>query len=155
MKTNRILVIEDAPDIRKLIRLTLENGVRDVIEAQTAEDGLALMDAVSFDIMLIDIGLSGSTNGLAVAEQALEHPRQHVSQVAIVTGSDAPEHIRMAKELGVAAYLMKPFSPEKLSAIVAKMESRIADTLVVPPDSEHGSPNTFDELKASWPMLFF
>jgi len=154
--SNRILIIEDDDDARKLIRVTLENGVRIIVESATVEEGMDLIDSLRFDIMLIDIGLSsGATNGLAIAKQVLAHPMQRLCQVAIVTGSDAPEHIALAQELGVAAYLIKPFSPGKLSAIVAKMESRLTDTLIVPPTRQPDAPNTFGELRMTWPTLFF
>lgn len=60
----RILIVEDDPDNRDLFRLTLELDGHEVIDAASAEDGLARADGSAPDLILMDVSLGGEFDGL-------------------------------------------------------------------------------------------
>ncbi|HEY9420201.1 MAG TPA: response regulator [Thermoanaerobaculia bacterium] len=60
----KILLIEDDPDTRELVRLTLELYGHDVTDATTAEDGVALAREVGPSLILMDLSLGGEYDGL-------------------------------------------------------------------------------------------
>lgn len=65
----KILLIEDEPDTRELVRLTLELDGHDVVEAATAEDGLAQARAHTPDLVLMDLSLAGKFDGLEATKR--------------------------------------------------------------------------------------
>src|SRR4028119_1649598 len=60
----KILVVEDDEDIRDLVRLLLESGGHELHEAKSGEEGLAQAKAVRPDLILMDLSLAGTIDGL-------------------------------------------------------------------------------------------
>lgn len=65
----KILLVEDDPDTRELVRLTLELYGHDVAEATTAEDGVALAREVGPALILMDLSLGGKYDGLEATKR--------------------------------------------------------------------------------------
>jgi two-component system cell cycle response regulator DivK len=60
----RILLVEDEPDTRELVRLTLELDGHEVVEAGTGEDGIDRARRWTPDLILMDLSLAGKFDGL-------------------------------------------------------------------------------------------
>jgi two-component system, cell cycle response regulator DivK len=60
----RILLVEDEPDTRELVRLTLELDGHEVVEAATGEDGIDRAHRWPPDLILMDLSLAGKFDGL-------------------------------------------------------------------------------------------
>jgi two-component system, cell cycle response regulator DivK len=65
----KILLVEDDPDTRELVRLTLELYGHDVTEATTAEDGVARACEAGPDLILMDLSLGGKFDGLEATKR--------------------------------------------------------------------------------------
>jgi two-component system, cell cycle response regulator DivK len=65
----KILLIEDEPDTRELVRLTLELDGHEVMEAGTAEDGIARAQIAPPDLILMDLSLGGQFDGLEATKR--------------------------------------------------------------------------------------
>jgi DNA-binding response OmpR family regulator len=121
----RILVIEDDPRMVELLRTGLWERGHSIVTATTAEEGLQLVDENTFDAIVLDIGLPGSS-GYTVAH----HLRQRPSRPAIVmlTALDQEDQVVCGLDAGADDYLTKPFSfPELVARITAAARrSRIA-----------------------------
>jgi DNA-binding response OmpR family regulator len=115
----RALVIEDDPELRRLLKMSLEAAD---IETRTAADGkrgLGLMQDAGFDFVVTDI-LMPTMDGLEVI-QALRAGHKGVKIIAISGGGKTlpgPEVLGMAKILGADAALSKPFTREEFLAAV-------------------------------------
>lgn len=130
--TTRILIVDDEPYIRQLIRTTLDNGHRDLLEAGSAVEGLMSAREAPPDIVLVDIGLPGHFDGFSLCEAlAKEQFLKHV-RIVVVTGYDEPEDVDRARRLGIAGYVVKPFSPEKLRALIGRLEGVAEEMEFVP-----------------------
>ena len=70
----RILLIEDEPDTRELVRLTLELDGHDVVEAGTAEEGIARAYVKLPDLILMDLSLGGQFDGLEATKRLRADP---------------------------------------------------------------------------------
>ena len=70
----KILLIEDEPDTRELVRLTLELDGHDVVEAATAEDGVDQARADPPDLILMDLSLAGKFDGLEATKRLRADP---------------------------------------------------------------------------------
>lgn len=145
-RPTRILVVDDEPSMRKLMRTALYNGLRQIHEAANGSDALRLANDIRPDILLLDIGLPGAVDGLLLCETLLADSAHRRLQVVVVSGSDAPHDIARAESLDVRIFLRKPFSPIKLAALVSQMESGIKRMLVIPPASSKKEVIGFDDL---------
>ena len=124
---HHILTIEDQPDIRRLIRMTLEFKHYRVSEANNGEEGLRLArGAAPPDLILLDVMMPG-INGLTVARELADDPR--LSRVPIIMLSALGQSVDVQAGLatGVRAYLVKPFSPWELLELTAKLLNEPAE----------------------------
>jgi DNA-binding response OmpR family regulator len=111
-----VLTIEDQPDIRRLIRMTLEFKGYAVLEAGNGPDGLQLARSAQPDLILLDVMMPGM-DGLTVAHTLA------LRQVPVVMLSalGAAGDVQAGLDTGARAYLVKPFSPWELLALVEKL----------------------------------
>ncbi|WP_052666736.1 response regulator [Nitriliruptor alkaliphilus] len=103
--TRTVVVVDDEPGLRRLLRLLLDRDGGFTVLAEAA-DGVAALEAVRThdpDLLLLDLGLPG-LDGLEVLEQLQGQPRP---ATVVLTGfTDETTHAR-ACELGAAACLVK------------------------------------------------
>jgi two-component system chemotaxis response regulator CheY len=122
----RVLVVDDEPSVRTVVRLILEKAGYDVLEA---ENGEAAIEALStgenrlvLDVVICDIRMP-KINGV----QAIEYFQKEYPHVPVIVLTAYPE-TKMAVSFmrnGVADYLIKPVDAQKLRAAVEKaMEQR-------------------------------
>lgn len=127
----KVLMVDDDPDVRLMIRMAIDNGQRLLCEASTARDGLQAANDLRPDILLLDIGLPGQFNGFSLCEALVKDPIHHGVRIVVISGHGDPEDIEQARRLGVAHYLVKPFSPSYLAKLIVELESRIDDMQIV------------------------
>jgi len=120
----RVLIVEDQPDIRKLILMTLEFEDYEIHEAPDGAQGLALVAALRPDLVLLDVMMPGEMDGLQVCKRIKSDPAlSHVKVVILTARGQARD-----REAGAAAaadeYLVKPFSPLQLIETVERLLTR-------------------------------
>ena len=128
-----ILIVDDDRDLRNFIRLSIDNGKRDIVEAETALDGLHAANESPPDILLLDIGLPGHFNGFSLCEALSRDPRHNKLRVVVISGHGEAEDIEQAKRLGVVAYVVKPFSPAALVDLIDGLEAHFNEMLTIVP----------------------
>jgi len=114
-------MVEDQPDIRKLIRMTLEFEDYEVHEAEDGESGLERALALSPDLVLLDVMLPGSMDGLEVCRRLRAQPGAPRVPVLMVTARGMATDVEAAREAGADEYLFKPFSPHELIETIERM----------------------------------
>jgi len=110
----QILLLEDLPEIRawlKVLALQVFPGAQ-ISEASRIHDALELVNAVRFDVALVDLGLPDGS-GVEVV-QALREKQPDVQSV-VVTIHDDDDHLFPALQAGAFGYLLKEQSREQLS----------------------------------------
>lgn len=133
-RKTKILIVDDDSDLRKFLRMALDNGGRVIHEADNAQDGLHRARETLPDIVLLDIGLPGYFDGFMLNEALAREPALHALKTVIVSGHDAVEDIDRAGRLGVDAYLVKPVSPRTLVELIERLEAPSREMLVVAAD---------------------
>ncbi|MFI5141557.1 MAG: response regulator [Bacteroidia bacterium] len=112
MSKQEILVIDDETQIRKLLEITLRNHDYKVVEAATANEGLALAASHPPDLILLDIGLPDE-NGLVVLKKLREW---YNKPIIILSVQNDEENIIKALDSDASDYLTKPFRTGELLA---------------------------------------
>lgn len=110
--TARILVVEDDPHIRRLVRAALQRAGHAVSEATSAREGLSLLDIEKPDAVLLDLGLP-DRDGIELIQ--IIRARSAAGVIVISAREDTAEKVA-ALDLGADDYLTKPFDTEELLA---------------------------------------
>jgi CheY-like chemotaxis protein len=114
----RVLVVEDQPDAAAtLVMLLCVWGY----EVQAAHDGLsalAVAQAFSPDVVLLDIGLPGM-DGWQVAERLRQQPTIKRPHLIAVTGYGQDADRRRSQDAGIELHLVKPVDPDELRQVLA------------------------------------
>jgi CheY-like chemotaxis protein len=110
----RVLIVEDQPDIRKLIRMTLEFEAYEIHEAADGALGLNLARATQPDIVLLDVMMPGELDGLQVCHRLKNDPATRHIKVVLLTARGQARDREAGQQAGADEYLVKPFSPLQL-----------------------------------------
>ena len=108
----KILVVDDADNQRRLIRVVLENAGFAVVEARDGHEALALATP-DIDLVITDYYMPGM-DGVALVDKLGAVLEIKNTPVIMVTSTNVPEIKRAARDAGVIAWLTKPINPEKL-----------------------------------------
>lgn len=128
-----ILVIDDEPQIRKLLEITLQSNGYKVREATTAREGLSIASSHPPELILLDLGLPDES-GLSVLKTLREW---YTKPVIILSVQSSEEAIVEALDKGANDYLVKPFrTGELLARIRSVLRSSVsgADSMIIRSD---------------------
>ena len=109
----KILIVDDHPDIRQLIRITLGNSY-EVYEAVDGVTGLKLAREHKPAVVVLDIMMPGEMDGLQVLQAIRADTALTETKVVMVTARSSAADQATALEYGAYAYFCKPFSPLQL-----------------------------------------
>ena len=115
--TQRILVVDDQEDNRRILRDLLTASGFEVIEGKTGEEGVTLAEERGPDLILMDIQLPG-IDGYEATRQIKAKPALSATPLIVVTSYALSGDDVKAFAAGADAYVSKPFSPRALLARV-------------------------------------
>jgi len=118
MSLGRVLVVDDEPQIRRVLRSTLAARGYEVQDAPTGEDALTSLRQGRFDLVLLDVNMPGM-GGL---EACREIRAGSAAAIIMLTVSDSEQDKVAALDAGADDYVTKPFgTPELLARIRAAL----------------------------------
>ncbi len=128
-----VIVVDDVPEIRELLRLILaEKGCR-VRFAADVEQALALITDAVPDLVLLDHGLPGAQQGLDLCATLKADTHGPLPVVVMLTADDDPRTIARARALGASGYVVKPFTPIQILGLVDAFDAwRLSPTRRAP-----------------------
>ena len=118
----RLLVVDDEPAIRRLVRLALSAHIWEVLEAGDGAEGWAMLQAERVDVALVDLRMP-QLDGLALLRRARGDARLARLPFVVFTGSVDDVAGFLASYRGVEV-LTKPFSLADLGAMLARATLR-------------------------------
>jgi two-component system KDP operon response regulator KdpE len=124
----QVLIIDDEPQIRKLLQINLESNDYKVIQAINAKEGLALAASHLPDAILLDIGLPDKSGH----ELLKELKSWYNKPVIILSVLDNEEDIVNALDNGATDYLTKPF---RTGELLARLRSAIKRSQTIEPNA--------------------
>jgi two-component system, cell cycle response regulator DivK len=113
--SKRILVVEDQPDNRQIIRDMLADTGYEIVEAENGEEALAAIAKQRPDLILMDIQLP-VMDGYAATRRIKTDPALKSIPVIAVTSYALSGEEKKAREAGCDDYVPKPYSPRQLLA---------------------------------------
>ena len=125
---DKIVIIEDDPGIRTVLRLALKGaGFTDVIAEERGDNGLKIVLRERPALVIIDLMLPGM-DGLAVCREIRRTPAVAATPIVMLSAKTTEEDIVRGLELGADDYVTKPFSKAVLIARVRAALRRPAST---------------------------
>jgi two-component system KDP operon response regulator KdpE len=124
MSAGRILVVDDDPQIRRVMRVTLTGHGYEVDDARTGEAALEKLRGQRFDLVLLDMNMTGM-GGL---ETCRAIRRQSDVAIIMLTVRDTETDKVDALDAGADDFVTKPFNPAELLARIRAALRRIPST---------------------------
>jgi two-component system phosphate regulon response regulator PhoB len=116
----RILLIEDEPVIRELVRSMLSDGVVTVECASNGVEGLKRAKSEAFNLVLLDVVLP-QLDGISVCRMLKSDPATSNVPLYMLTAKAKKSDIETATKAGADGYIQKPFRSAELMDLVAKL----------------------------------
>ena len=137
-----ILIIDDEPDIRTLIRYNLEKEGYLVHDAKSGEEGLLLAKTHKPDLILLDVMMPGM-DGMETCEKLKAVPELANTMICFLTARGEDYSQIAGLEAGADDYITKPIKPKLLTSRISallrrstKSTSKGADEKIIPQDIE-------------------
>lgn len=109
----RVLVIDDEPDVRWLIRVSLERAGHEVLVAEDGLRGVALAMKQHPEAIVLDL-MMPVMDGYGVLAELAKDPRTAGVPVLVLSARAIPEEAGKATDAGARRFLEKPFDPDDL-----------------------------------------
>jgi CheY-like chemotaxis protein len=119
----QVLIVDDQADLRKLLRWSLDEfeDRMDLHEANNGVLALALAEKVKPDLVLLDVMMPGEFNGLQVCRRLREMQALAHTKVVLLSARAQATDIQEGMAAGADAYMVKPFSPQRLIETVQRL----------------------------------
>jgi len=115
----RILLVDDDPALRTLLRTTFEVADVDVVEAENADAARRRIRSARPDVIVLDVNMPGTT-GLELCRELKDDPATKQIPIILLTGSSGGTNAA-AKRAGAEAFVRKPFSPLELLSVAERL----------------------------------
>lgn len=119
----RILVVDDQPNIRQLVKISLRSADRQILEAESGEKAIAVAHAEKPDLIIMDLMMPGGMHGFEAVSILKSDPDTRECPVLILTARDQKTERERARELGAVDYVAKPFRLNELQERVDRILS--------------------------------
>jgi two-component system chemotaxis response regulator CheY len=115
-----IMTVDDSASLRQMVQFVLRDGGYEVIEAVDGVDALAKLKGRELDLILSDINMPNMT-GLELTRQLRAMPEYRFVPIVLLTTESHAEKKQEGKAAGATGWIVKPFTPDQLLAVVKKV----------------------------------
>lgn len=136
-----LLLIDDDPENRDILKTRLEQAGYKVVEAQNGEEGLALSISCKPDLIFLDV-MMPKMDGWQVCRSLKANPETGQVPIVMLTACSKQVEELRGYESGANDYIMKPWDHERLLEVVRKWVPGASGPSVPPPVSETPKPET-------------
>ena len=120
MADKKILAVDDSISIRKCISFVLTQEGYEVVEAVDGVDGLAKAKEDKFNLVITDINMP-NMDGIEMIKQIRQTEGYKFTPIIALTTENQDSKMQEGKAAGATGWIVKPFTSEKLLAIVKKI----------------------------------
>jgi two-component system chemotaxis response regulator CheY len=118
-----ILIVDDSPTMRSMVRGALEADRHRVLEATDGRAALSALDTAEADLVITDINMP-EMDGLALVRALRERARYRFTPTLVLTTEASKEMKQRGRDAGATGWLVKPFDPDQLRRTVLQVLRR-------------------------------
>jgi two-component system chemotaxis response regulator CheY len=116
----RILIVDDSPTMRQMVSFTLREANFDVLEAENGQEALKKVQGEKFDLILTDLNMP-IMDGITFIRNARGLAATKYVPILMLTTESQAEKKAEGKSAGATGWIVKPFDPPKLLAVIGKV----------------------------------
>lgn len=120
MATRTIMTIDDSPSVRQYVKMILENAGYSVIEAEDGKDALNKMDGKPIHLAFVDLNMP-NMNGIDFIKAVRSSEQYRFIPLIMLTTESQMSKKMAGKKAGATGWIVKPFQPEQLLAVIRKV----------------------------------
>lgn len=118
--TKKIITVDDSASVRQMVSFTLKDAGYEVIEAQDGNDALAKLNGAGVNMVITDLNMP-NMDGLSLIRALRGKPEYKFTPIIFLTTESQAEKKSEAKTAGATGWIVKPFKPDQLLAVVKKV----------------------------------
>ena len=116
----RVLTVDDSRTILAMLRHTLSNAGFEVLQAEDGQQGLDLLATEAVDLVITDINMP-VMDGIEFIRNVRASGKHNSLPILILTTETSQEKRDLGKAAGGTGWIVKPFEPEKLIAVIRRV----------------------------------
>jgi len=113
----RVMTVDDSQTVRQALEIILTEAGYEVVEAVDGQDALDKWAECSVDMLIADLHMP-KMNGIDLIKEVRQKEGGRFVPIIMLTSESQPEMKEGGKKAGASGWIVKPFSPEQLLAIV-------------------------------------
>ncbi|MEW6659139.1 MAG: response regulator [Thermodesulfobacteriota bacterium] len=115
-----IMTVDDSASVRQMVNFTLQQAGYEVITATDGNDALSKLNGLAIHMVITDLNMP-NLDGIGLIRQLRANARYKFIPIVMLTTESQVEKKQEGKAAGATGWIVKPFKPEQLVAVVKKV----------------------------------
>lgn len=115
-----IMTVDDSASVRQMVSFTLKQLGHHIVEAANGIDALKKMELRPIDMLITDINMP-ELDGISLVKKVRANPAYRFIPIIMLTTESQAEKKQEGKAAGATGWIVKPFRPDQLIAVVKKV----------------------------------
>jgi two-component system, chemotaxis family, chemotaxis protein CheY len=115
-----IMIVDDSASLRQVVAIALRGAGYDVIEGRDGLDALSKLTGQKVHLIVSDVNMP-NMDGISLIKKVKEMPAYRFTPIVMLTTESQDEKKREGQAAGAKAWVVKPFNPPQLLAVVQKL----------------------------------
>ncbi len=118
--TKCIMTVDDSVSVRQMVSFTLKNAGYDTVEAADGKDALSRLTGSRIHMIVTDLNMP-NIDGIGLIKAVRAKPDYRFTPIIMLTTESQENKKQEGKSAGATGWIVKPFKPEQLLAVVKKL----------------------------------
>ena len=118
--THTILTVDDSASVRQMVGFTLKGAGYEVVEAKDGSDGLAKLSQSKISMIITDLNMP-NMDGIEMIRNVRAMAQYRFIPIILLTTESQDSKKKEGKKAGATGWIIKPFKPNQLLAVVKKV----------------------------------
>lgn len=115
-----IMTVDDSVSVRQMVSFTLKNAGYETVEACDGNDALAKLNGSGVHMIVTDLNMP-NLDGIGLIREVRAKPEYKFIPIIMLTTESQDDKKQEGKSAGATGWIVKPFKPEQLLAVVKKV----------------------------------
>jgi two-component system chemotaxis response regulator CheY len=115
-----IMTVDDSSSMRQMVSFTLTDAGFTAVQACDGVDAISKVDNQKIDLFITDLNMP-NMDGMQLIKQLRSTPAHKFTPILLLTTESHPEKKMECKAAGASGWIVKPFEPDQLLAVIKKV----------------------------------